>query len=331
MTISVGRRQFIFALGGASLAWPLAAYAQQGEMPTVGYLHSGSPGPFASEAEAFRQGLKETGFVEGQNVSFEYRWAEGQSDRLPAFAADLVRRQVTVIAAIGGDVTALAAKAATATIPIVFLNGSDPIKAGLVTSINRPGGNVTGVSLFAGTVDAKRIELLHQTVPQVKFIAVLNNALVAETEARSKALVDAAKIIGLQLVFFNVSSDNDFDTAFTAISNQRIDALFVSGSPFFLSRRDKLVSLVARRGIPAIYAWRAITATGGLMSYGASITESSRQAGTYVGRILKGEKPADLPVLQPTKFELVINLKTAKALGITVPQVILVAADEVIE
>ncbi len=248
----------------------------------VGFLHSASPDSFGFESAAFRQGLKEAGFVEGQNALIEYRWAEGQSDRLPALAADLVHRQVSVIAAPGGDVTALAAKAATATIPIVFMNGSDPVKSGLVTSINRPGGNITGVSLFIGTVDAKRLELLHELVPQVAVVAVLNNPLVAETEARSKALADAARTIGL-----HVSSAGDFDTAFTAIANGRIGALFVSGSAFFVSRRDQLVPLVARHKIPAIYAWREIVAAGGLMSYGTNIQESCRQAGIYAGRIQK--------------------------------------------
>jgi putative tryptophan/tyrosine transport system substrate-binding protein len=325
------RREFIKFLGGSAFVLPIAARAQQPGMPVVGYLHSGSPGPFASEAAAFVQGLKETGLVDGQNVAVEYRWAEGQLDRLPALAADLVNRHVAVIAAPGGDVTALAAKASTATIPIVFLNGSDPVRAGLVTSINQPGGNVTGVSLFAGTVDAKRLELLHQLAPKVTLIAVLNNPLVAETEARSKALAEAANTLGLQLRFLNVSSDDDFNTVFASMANEKIAALFVSGSPYFVSKRDKLVALAASQQIPAIYAWRAIAAAGGLMSYGASFTEQARQAGIYAGRILKGEKAAELPVLQPTKIEFVINLKTAKALGIEIPAKLLSLADEVIE
>src|SRR5258708_3654316 len=282
------RREFITLLGGAAVTWPLAARAQQPAMPVIGVLHSASPGPMASETTAFRQGLKETGYVEGQNVAIEYRWAEGQSDRLPALAADLVHRQVAVIAAPGGDVTALAAKAVTATLPIVFMNGSDPVKNGLVASINRPGGNITGVSLFASTVDAKRLELLHELLPRVAVVAVLNNPLVAETEARSKALAEAARIIGLQLYFLNVNRDRDLDTAFTTIASQRIGALFVSGSPFFFNRRDQLVPLAARHEIPAIYAWREFPAAGGLVSYGTSITEASRPAGIYVGRIFKG-------------------------------------------
>jgi putative ABC transport system substrate-binding protein len=324
------RREFI-ALVGGSVACPLSARAQQPKIPVVGFLHSASPGAFAYEATAFRQGLKETGFVEGQNVAIEFRWAEGHSDRLPALAAELVHRQVSVIAAPGGDVTALAAKAVTAATPIVFMNGSDPVKSGLVASINRPGGNITGVSLFASTVDAKRLELLHELVPRVAVVAVLNNPLVAETEARSKALVEAATTIGLQLLFLKVSIEADLDTAFATIAKQRIGALFVSGSPFFISRRDQLIALVARQKIPAVYAWREFVAAGGLMSYGTDIPESTRQLGIYAGRVLRGEKPADLPVLQPTKFDFAVNLKTAKALDIQIPDKLLALADEVIE
>jgi putative ABC transport system substrate-binding protein len=327
----VRRREFIGLIGGSVLALPVTARAQQAGMPVIGFLHSASAGPYASEAAAFVQGLKEMGFVDGQNVAIEHRWAEGRPDRLPALGSDLVGHHVAVIAAVGGDVTALAAKAATATIPIVFLNGSDPVKSGLVASINRPGGNVTGVSLFAGTVDAKRLELLHQLVPKVSLIAVFNNALVAETEARSKALAEAGNTLGLQLRFLNISSDDDFDMAFASMANERIGALFVSGSPYFVSNRDKLVALAASHKIPAIYAWRAIAASGGLMSYGTSLTEQARQAGIYAGRILKGERAADLPVLQPTKFEFVINLKTAKALGMEIPDRLLSLADEVSE
>jgi putative ABC transport system substrate-binding protein len=318
-------------IGGSAVTWPFPARGQQPNNPVVGFLCSASPGPYAHLVAAFREGLKETGFFEPQNVSIEYRWAEGQLDRLPALADDLVRRQVSVVAALGGDATALAAKAATTTIPIVFLNGSDPIKSGFVTSINHPGGNVTGVSLFAGTVDSKRLELLHDLVPQASIVAVLNNPLVAETEARSKALANDAKTIGLQLLFLNVSNERDFDAAFATIADQKIGALFVSGSPFFTNQRAHLVELATRLKIPAIYAWREIVAAGGLMSYGTSQTNTYRQAGIYVGRILKGEKAAELPVLQPSKFELVINLKAAKAIGLTVPYSMQLLADEVIE
>jgi putative ABC transport system substrate-binding protein len=325
------RRDFITGIVGSAGVWPFAVRAQQATVPVVGFLHSASSGSFAHLSAAFQRGLEESGFVAGQNVSIEYRWAGGQPDRLPTLAADLVHRQVSVIAALGGDVTALVAKAATSTIPIVFLNGSDPIKSGLVISINRPGRNITGVSLFAGTVDAKRLELLHELAPQVGLVAVLNNPLVAETEARSKALADVAKTMPLQLLFLNVSREGDFDAAFTTMANQKIGALFVSGSPFFTSRRDQLVSLVASQKIPAIYAWRETVAAGGLMSYGSSQSDAYRQAGIYAGRILKGEKAADLPVLQPMKFEFVINLKTAKALDIQIPDKLLAIANEVIE
>jgi putative tryptophan/tyrosine transport system substrate-binding protein len=327
------RREFVRLLGGAaaapSLFWPLAARAQR--LPLLGYLHSASPQPFAEETSAFRQGLSEAGYVDGQNLVIEYRWADGDTDRLPAMAQELVRRHAAVIAAIGGDVTALAAKAATATIPIVFLNGSDPVHSGLVAGINRPGGNVTGVSLFGGTLDGKRLELLRELVPQVALVAVLMNPLVAETGARSRALEEAAHTLGLRLLFLEVNSEREFDAAFATIARERAGALFVSGSPFFLDKRAQLIALAAQHGVPAVYAWRQLAAAGGLVSYGTSIREASRQAGIYAGRILKGERPAELPVLQPTKFELVINLKTAKALALTVPATLLAIADEVIE
>ncbi len=297
------RREFIGLIGGSALALPAAARAQPAGMPVIGYLHSASPGPYASETAAFVQGLKEVGFVDGQNVAIEYRWAEGRPDRLPALASDLVTRRVTVIAAIGGDVTALAAKAATATIPIVFLNGSDPVRSGLVASINRPGGNVTGVSLFAGMVDAKRLELLHQTVPKVALVAVLNNALVAETEARSKALTEAGNTLGLQLRFLNVSNDDDFNIAFASIASEKIAALFVSGSPYFVSKRDKLVALVANQRIPAIYAWRAIAEAGELHRAGPSSRhlrgpdsqgrKGSRPTGAAADQVRVRDQPED--------------------------------------
>ena len=325
------RRDFMSLLGGAAAAWPLGARAEPQSMPVVGFLHSASLGQFPQEADAFRRGLNETGHVAGQNITIEYRWAEGHREQLAGLAADLVRRQVAVIATLGGDASALAAKAATTTIPIVFLSGSDPIRAGLVASLNRPGGNVTGVSLFSGTVEAKRLGLLHEAVPNATLIAVLVNPLIAETEARFKALQEAARLIGLELLSVNVSDERGFDAAFRTIAERKAGALFVSGGPLFLDRRDQLTALAARQAVPAAYAWREQAVAGGLMSYGTSITEAARQAGIYTGRILKGEKPADLPVLQPTRFEFVINLKTAKALSLTMPETLLVAADEVIE
>jgi putative ABC transport system substrate-binding protein len=331
MAINIARREFISALGSVAVVWPLAARAQQSAMPVIGFLHSGSPGPSAQEMAAFRQGLYETGYVEGQNVTVEYRWADGQRDRLPALAADLVRRQVTVIAAIGGDATALAVKTATSTIPIVFQIGSDPIKAGLVTTVNRPGANVTGVSLFVSTVDGKRLQLIHEVVPQAEEIAVLVSPLVVDAESRSINLEDVARTMRLQLLRLIVKSEEDFDTAFATIAARKPGALFVFGSPFFDSRRDQIIASAARLAIPASYAWREFVVAGGLMSYGTSLTNATRQTAIYVGRILKGEKPADLPIIQPTKFDFVINLKTAKALGVTIPPGVLAIADEVIE
>jgi putative ABC transport system substrate-binding protein len=330
MAIDIARRKFIAALGGTAFTRPFAARAQQ-PTPVIGYLHSGSPGPTSQEVAAFRQGLYETGYVEGQNVAFEYRWAEGQRDRLPELAADLVHRQVNVIAAIGGDATALAAKAATSAIPIVFQIGSDPIKAGLVKNINRPGANLTGVSLFVSTVDGKRLQLIHELVPQADEIAVLISPLVADAESRSIDLQDLARTMRLRLLRLMVKSEEDFDAAFATIAARKPGALFVFGSPFFDSRRDQIVALAARLAIPASYAWREFVVAGGLMSYGTSLTNASRQTAIYVGRVLKGEKPADLPVMQPTKFEFVINFKTAKTLGITIPPGVLAIADEVIE
>jgi putative ABC transport system substrate-binding protein len=326
------RRNFLSLLGAATMMRPQGLGAQQPAMsPLLGFLHSASPTPYASASVAFGEGLKESGFVIGQNLSIEYRWAEGQRDRLPALAADLVRLQVGVIVAPGNDVTALAAKAATTTIPIVFVNGSDPVRTRLVASINRPGGNITGVSLFSGTVEPKRLELLHALVPHVGVVAVLSDQLVAEAEPRSKALADVASSLGLQLVFLNVSNEGDLRGAFATVAEQRVGALFVSGSAFFLDRRDELVQLAIRHRVPAIYAWRDMVAAGGLMSYGTSVQDGYRQAGIYAGRILKGERPADLPVLQPTIFTLVINLKTAKDLDIPIPDKLLALADEVID
>jgi putative ABC transport system substrate-binding protein len=328
----MSRREFITLLCSASVAWPLVARAQQpGKLPNIGLLNPASPDGFAIRLRGLRQGLKDTGYVEGENVGIEYRWAEGRIERLPALAADLVRHEVSVIAALGGDTPAFAAKAATKTIPIVFLNGVDPVKSGLVASLNRPGGNVTGISLLAGAVNTKRLELIHELVPQVASVAVLDNPIVTEAETRLRDLQEAARTLGLRLLFQTVGSERELDAAFATIAEQKAGALFVDGSPFFVSRRDQLIGLAARQALPAMYFDREFADAGGLMSYGTSFADAYRQAGIYIGRILKGTKPADLPILQPTKFDFVINLKTAKTLGLTVPDKLLALADEVIE
>jgi putative ABC transport system substrate-binding protein len=327
----VRRRTFITLLGGSAVAWPVAARAQQPTMPVVGFMSIRSADDSVLLVSAFRQGLNESGFVEGQNVAIEYRWAENRYERLPALAADLVRRQVAVIAAISGTPSALAAKAATATIPIVFGMGSDPVTFGVVTSLNRPGGNVTGASFFAAALGTKRLELLRELAPKATTIAVLVNPTSPVSDLERTDVQAAADAIGQQTMALNTSTDGQIDDAFTAIVQHRIGALLVTGDPFFMRWRDKLVALAARHVIPAMYWGREFVEGGGLISYGTNQTDTYRQAGIYTGRILKGAKPADLPVMLPTNFELVINLKTAQALGLDVPMSLLMRVDRVIE
>jgi ABC-type uncharacterized transport system substrate-binding protein len=325
------RREFITLLGGAVSIWPLAVRAQQPAMPVIGFLNGASAVEWSRFVVAFRQGLSEIGYVEGQNVAIEYRWADGHYDRLPEMAADLVRGQVAVIVATGGSTSALAAKQTTTAIPIVFTTGGDPVKEGLVASLNRPGGNVTGVSLLTTGLTAKRLEILHEVVPRASVIGALLNPSGVGAEAQSGIVQDAGRTIGQEVRILYASSERDFEAVFATIVQTRIDALIVGADPFFSSKRDQLIALTARHRIPAIYEWREYVQAGGLMSYGSNLADGYRQVGIYAGRILKGEKPADLPVVQSTKVEFAINLKTAHSLALTISLPLLGRADEVIE
>jgi len=325
----VKRREFITLLGGAA-AWPLAARAQQ-SMPVIGFMSARSPEDSVHLLEAFRRGLKEGGFVEGQNVVIEFRWARGEYDRLPEMAADLVSRRVSVLTAVGGDPSPRAAKRATSTIPIVFGIGGDPVSDGLVESFNRPGGNVTGVTLMTNLMESKRFGLLRDLVPDAQLVGALLNPSFAPSARQSQQIEEAARSIGQRLIVAKASTDEELDAAFTALVRERADALLVAADPYFDTRRDRIVGFAQRQRLPAIYHFREYVLAGGLLSYGISLTDAYRQFGVYTATILKGAKPADLPVLQPTKFELVINLKTAKTLGLKISDNLLTLADEVIE
>ena len=324
------RREFIGLLGGAA-AWPLVARTQQPAIPAVGFLHAGSPEPNVNFVLAFRTGLGKTGYVEGQNLAIEFRWAAGQNARLPEMAADLVRRQVAAIVTPASTPAALAAKAATTTIPIVFTTGGDPISLGLVASLNRPGGNATGVAFMTVELTAKRLSLLHELVPGAARVIALVDPNYALAEAIIKDLQEARATLGLQVEILYAGTAREIDAAFATMVQKRADALLMTASPFFTNRRVQIVTLATRHALPVLYDIREFAEAGGLMSYGPSFRDIYQQAGIYTGRILKGERPADLPVMQPTKFELVINLTTARALGITVPNMLLARADEVIE
>lgn len=323
------RREFITLVGGAA-AWPAVARAQQ-SMPVIGFLSGQSPGAFARYADAFRQGLNALGYVEGQNVSIEYRWGEGQPDRLPLLAADLVRRHVAVIAATGGVASGLAAKNVTATIPIVFTSGDDPVSSGLVTSLNRPGGNITGISFFNSELTAKRVALLSELTPAAATLALMVNPNNPEARSQPNDARAAARALGRKLVVVDASTANEIDAAFATLVQYKAGGIVVAGDPSFVNRREQIISLATRHAVPTIYVGRDFITAGGLMSYGNNLADAYRRAAAYTGRILKGDKPGDLPVDQATKFEFVINLRTAKALGLIMPPTLLALADEVIE
>jgi putative ABC transport system substrate-binding protein len=325
------RREFITLLGGAAAAWPLAARAQQPRMPVVGVLYSGSLEMFETLISAFRKGLNEQGYVEGRNLALELRLAEGHYHRLPSLAADLVRRQVAVIFTAGGQNSAFAAKANTTTIPIVFTTGGDPVRSGLIASLNRPGGNVTGITNLTAELEPKRLEILHELVPTANGIAVLVNPAYQDVQLRVNEIQAASRVVGKQIHVLQASTETAIDAAFAALAEARAGALLVSSDPFFFSRRYQIVALAVRYAVPAIYQWREFAQIGGLISYGANRSYAQHEAGIYVGKILKGAKPSDLPVQQAVKLELVINLNTAKVLGIIIPPNILARADEVIE
>jgi putative tryptophan/tyrosine transport system substrate-binding protein len=327
----VRRREFITLLAGTTTAWPMMASAQQPAMPVIGFLSIASPASFAHLVASFRRGLEEVGFVDGRNVAVEYRWAEGQYDRLPALAADLVRRKVDVIVTSGGDNPSVVARAATTTIPIVFNIGSDPVEAGLVASLARPGGNATGVNIFTVELSEKRFGLLNDAIPAAASIGVLVNPNFTPALANARQAEDAANRVGKKVFIFNAASESEIYAAFTRMSQQQIGALLVAADPFFNSRREQIVALAERHKMPAIYEWREFAQSGGLMSYGTDLAEAYRLQGVYAGRILKGDRPADLPVVQLSKFQLVINLKTARSLHLVIPPGILAIADEVIE
>jgi ABC-type uncharacterized transport system substrate-binding protein len=332
MTVTIGRRELLAAFGGAAVAWPLAARAQQPAMPVIGFINAGAADASANRAAAFRKGLSEAGYAEGQNVLVEYHWLEGHYERLPAVLADLVRRRVSVIATPGSMEASRAAKAATATIPIVFGVPEDPVRLGIVASLARPGGNATGINFFASEVDAKRLGLMRELVPKAtRFAVLVNPANVTTTESTSKALKEAARALGQEVLFLSASAPGEIDAAFAAFVRERADALFVAGDAFFTSRRVQIATLAVRDRIPASYSSREMVEAGLLMSYGTVFVDMFRQVGIYTGTILKGAKPADLPVLQSTKFEFVLNLQTARSLNLDIPPMLLARADEVIE